>query len=690
MSAAACRVVSLFNTKGGVGKTIVATALASALEGLLHRSTAFLSLEPAKDDTAEMLGNSPVHRVKEAITAEGLPGIIDVLRQRFAYVVIDAGSVFNELAVTAFEHSHMILLVTTPDVVAIRHTLRAIDQLVALRFPLPMIKVAINRAESHGNIHSRELRERFPIEVVAEIPSDGRLVSLAVNRSMPLMLSGNSTRIQDAFRRLARTLTDSPSLFVEHLAIDHTKLPAVPAELAPGASTEAPAEALPSDEDPVLALKRRIRSNLIERFDLKRIDLQTLNDPLKAKQLRERTEQVALELLVEEKGFPVSREERERLVKEIVDDTLGLGPLEDLMADQEISDILINGKDKIYVERRGRLSLTDKRFISNDQVLTVIDRIIAPLGRRIDESVPMVDARLPDGSRINAIIQPLSIRGPMVSIRKFSRERLTMEDLIRLGTLNAPMAQFLNAAVRARKNIIVSGGTGSGKTTMLNVLSAAIPEEERILTIEDAAELRLGQEHWVPLETRQPNVEGRGAVTVRHLFRNALRMRPDRILIGECRGDETLDMLQAMNTGHDGSLTTLHANSPEDVIARLDSLVLMGNVDLPVRAVREQIASAVHLVVHISRFSDGTRKVTHIDEITGIDDRGEEITFRELFLFRQRGLGPKGEVLGEFTATGQAPTFLAEVAARGIPLDPAIFQSAHGDHPEPHVQHHSG
>ena len=466
-------------------------------------------------------------------------------------------------------------------------------------------------------------------------------------------------------------------LFVEHVGIDRSMLP--PVEQPAVVMHEAPSpvgEALTDGEpeDPLAALKRKVHARLIERFDLKRLDL-TRKDPMKARQLKERTAQVVLDLIGEECGLVAGRTNREQLVEEIVDEALGLGPLEDFLDDEAVSDILVNGMDRIYVEKHGKLFLTEKAFLSNDQVLTVIERIIAPLGRRIDESNPMVDARLPDGSRVNAIIPPLAIGGPTLSIRKFGRVRFTMEDLIRLGTLDARMAEFLHVCVMARKNLIISGGTGSGKTTMLNVLSSYIPPGERIITIEDAAELRLSQEHWVPLEARPPNIEGKGMITIRQVFRNALRMRPDRIIIGECRGDETLDMLQAMNTGHDGSMTTLHANSPRDVISRLDSLVLMSNVDLPVRAVREQITSAIDLVVHTARLSDGSRKMTHITEFTGMDEHAD-VSFRDLFVFHHQGLSPQGEVLGMFTATGQRPSFLEEMAAKGVRLDEAMFHNA--------------
>ncbi len=671
------RVISIFSTKGGVGKTLITANLAASLQVHLNKPTALVELPPAGGDAATMLGSVGVQRVAEGVSAASLPGRLATLQQTCAYVLVDAGSAFSDAAVAAFEHSNLIILVATPDLVSIAHTHRAIDVLQALKFPLNMVRVIINRADSRGNLPSRDVTEQFPVPVIAQIPSDGRVVSLSVNQGIPLVVSKDGGRIQEAFRRLARTLLDMPELFVKEGTLDRSALARIAPQASASVSSAAGDHAMvpkpPAPEEPLLKLRRTVHSKLIERLDLKRLDFATMNDPVEARRLKERTERVALELISEERGFITGMAERTRLVKEIVDEALGLGPLEDLIADEQVSDILVNGKDKIYVERHGKLFLTGKVFTSNEQLLTVIERIVAPLGRRIDESAPMVDARLSDGSRVNAIIHPLSLKGPILSIRKFSRERYTMEDLIRFHTLTPPMADFLQMCLRVRKNIIVSGGTGSGKTTLLNSLSSFIPEGERIITIEDAAELRLGQEHWVPLEARPPNIEGRGQVTIRHLFRNALRMRPDRIIIGECRGDETLDMLQAMNTGHDGSLTTLHANSPQDVISRLDSLVLMSNIELPIRAIREQIVSAIDLIVHTARLSDGSRKLTHITEITGMDAQAD-VLFRDLFRFVQQGVGPNGEVLGQFSPTGQLPTFLEEMKAQGIPIDEAMFK----------------
>ena len=354
------------------------------------------------------------------------------------------------------------------------------------------------------------------------------------------------------------------------------------------------------------------------------------------------------------------------------DEALRLGPLEDLLADDSVNEIMVNGPHQVYVERGGRLQLTDLQFSDDASVLAIIERIVAPLGRRIDESQPYVDARLSDGSRVNAIIPPLSLSGPSITIRKFAKRKLTVEDFIRFGTWSANAAKFLDVCVKLRKNIVVAGGTGSGKTTLLNLLSSFIPPTERIVTVEDAAELKLEQPHVVRLEARPPNVEGKGAVTIRDLVKNCLRMRPDRIIVGECRGGEALDMLQAMNTGHDGSLTTVHANSPRDVVSRLETMVLMSGMELPSRAIREQIASAIDIIVHESRLADGSRKVTAITEVTGLE--GQQIVMQDLFTFKQAGIDENGKILGEFKPTGAMPTFFDTLKYRGMNLDPGIFQ----------------
>ena len=373
---------------------------------------------------------------------------------------------------------------------------------------------------------------------------------------------------------------------------------------------------------------------------------------------------------IDEEGLALTRAERVRMLEQITDEIIGLGPMEPLLRDDTVTEIMVNGPRQVYIERSGRLELTNVVFQNDDHVMRIIDRIIAPIGRRIDESSPMVDARLTDGSRVNAIIPPLSLIGPVITVRKFSASPFTVDDLIRFGTSTPEMFDFLRACVEARLNIFVSGGTGSGKTTTLNVLSSFIPNDERIITVEDAAELQLRQEHVVTLESRPPNIEGRGAVPIRELVRNCLRMRPDRIIVGECRGGEALDMLQAMNTGHDGSMSTGHANSPRDMLARLETMVLMAGVDLPLRAIREQVSSAVDLIVHQSRLKDGTRRIVNITEVQGME--GDVIVMQDVFVFEQTGV-VEGKIQGRLRPTGIRPKFVEKFEVMGIHLPRGLF-----------------
>jgi pilus assembly protein CpaF len=408
-------------------------------------------------------------------------------------------------------------------------------------------------------------------------------------------------------------------------------------------------------------LRREIHRRLLEHLDLATVEPQKLDDPsLRPKVLS------ALRRIAQNLNARIPTDvDRDALVGEMVDEALGLGPLENLLNDPMVSEIMVVDPNTIYVERAGKLTRSEARFTDDERVRAVIERIVTPLGRRIDESSPLVDARLRDGSRVNAVIRPLALRGSAITIRKFARSPLTLERLVGFGALTEDMGRFLTRAVIAKKNIVIAGGTGSGKTTLLNVLSAAIPSDERIVTIEDAAEIQLGQPHVVSLETRPANMEGKGEYSIRDLVKNALRMRPDRIVVGECRGGEALDMLQAMNTGHDGSLTTTHANSPREAIARLETLVLMAGLELPVRAIREQIAGAVHLLVQQSRLSDGSRKVTAISEVTGISDDGD-VELVPIFEFIRTGTGGDGAVLGEFRATGFLPSFLNQFLLMGL------------------------
>lgn len=410
-----------------------------------------------------------------------------------------------------------------------------------------------------------------------------------------------------------------------------------------------------------LDLKSRVQQKLLSELDP--------SMDTRSAEVRNTIEELFNTILAEE-NIVLSRAEKTRLFDQIVAEILGFGPLEILLADETISEIMVNGAKNVYVEQKGRLTRSNVVFENEDHVLRVLDRIVAPLGRRIDESSPMVDARLPDGSRVNAIIRPLALCGPTITIRKFSKKPLTVEDLIRFGSFTAEIAEFMRACVIARLNGVVSGGTGSGKTTLLNVMSSFIPNDERIVTIENAAELQLRQEHVVTLETRAANIEGKGEVTIRDLVINSLRMRPDRIVVGECRGGEALDMLQAMNTGHDGSLTTAHANTPRDCLARLETMCLMAGMDLPVRAIREQISAAVDVIVQQERLRDGSRKVVKISEVQGME--GDIITMSEIFEFEQTGY-EAGKVIGRIRPTGLRPKFIDRIDAAGIHLPPAVF-----------------
>jgi pilus assembly protein CpaF len=436
---------------------------------------------------------------------------------------------------------------------------------------------------------------------------------------------------------------------------------------APTRSYEA--EAVPAADDPLTRLKRRAQEALLVRMGPSLFDAKTTAAQLDAIAVQE------LGAVIEQEKIPLTASERDRLVAEITDQVLGYGPIERYLADPSVTEIMVNGLDTIYIERDGKISATDAQFLSDDHILRVIDRIVAPVGRRVDELSPMVDARLPDGSRVNAIIPPLALDGPVLTIRKFGNRTFTADDLVGMGTMTQQLAAFLEACVEGRMNILVSGGTGSGKTTMLNVLSAMVPEDERIVTIEDSAELRLAQRHVVRLEGRPPNIEGRGEVVARDLVRNALRMRPDRIIVGEVRGGEALDMLQAMNTGHDGSLSTLHANSPRDAISRIETMSLMAGFDLPIRAIREQIASAVDLLVHVARLRDGSRRITRVCGIEGME--GEVITLSDLFVFEYGdGRDMDGRIRGTLRSTGIRPKFDDRLLDAGIEVPAEVFQPA--------------
>lgn len=710
----------IFSTKGGVGKTFIALNVAVSLAAK-NKKVLLLDFDlQAGSDLARMVNLRPtrsivdvcadpeamdnpkaierqalkhesgfdffpcVSQIDEAVKVDQdkIRFFLKNCAQVYEYIIIDGGKVFNQTLITVLDQSNLILLVATPDVLSVYQTRTCLKVLSALHFPSQIVKIVLNRSASRGGVAWQEVRAALPNDIFVQIPSDGKAVGLALNRGVPCISDSPNSPVSEALEQLVKNLLKD-GVFVlgtESVRIS-TKTQGEGEEdfwgkLGVGqhlSESKEVVSATKEDED-IIKLKQAVHDKIVDRLNLRNITMESLRDPVQARKIRESAEKVIGDLLAEEAGALISSlEERRKLVKEITDEALGLGPLEEFLADPEITDIMVNNKDELYVEKKGKIILTNKRFISNSQIRAVIDRIIAPLGRRIDESTPMVNARLPDGSRINAIIPPLSLKGPMLTIRKFAQERITVEDLIHTHhTVSKPMVDFLNACVHTRKNIIVSGGTGAGKTTLLNVISSFIPDDERILTIEDAAELKLRQSHWGRLESRPPNIEGRGEVTIRDLFVNSLRMRPDRIVIGECRGPEVLDMLQAMNTGHDGSMTTLHANSTRDVLVRMSSMILLSGIDLPLKAIYEMISTAIDVIVQISRFSDGTRKITGITEVVGLDEK-REVIMKDIFVFEHQGMGPDGKVVGEYKATGYIPVCYDDFVKKGIIIDKSIF-----------------
>jgi len=723
--AAGSHVIAVVGGKGGVGKSTFAVnyAIATAVDS--KGKVILLDMDPrACGDIGMLLGAKPKRTLLELGAYDGkidanammtyvsphptgihyMPSVLEVeqlvsfepaqaakaiqtLTNYYHIVVVDLGSDLDACGVKVLEQCSMIYVLTNPEIIVLHHTRRIVEKIQNLLFPSDMIKIVLNRYSPKKGIAPQMIQTNLKKQIVAVIPEDEVTTVTSMVKAQPFVVTAKNTEITKSYFMLVRSIAEQQVLEkLSQLKKPSDALSRFAGGKAPGApggpgGKDAPA---PSqivfdrnsmrDEKPGdqwSALKQRIHKRLIETIDLKKVDTETGNDPKKKAVLREKTKTVVVELLDKEEHPFRSRDEIQKLVKEILDEALELGPLQDLLADDSVNEIMVNRKDQIYVERGGKLVKTSVGFSGTAQLLAVIERIVAPLGRRIDEKTPYVDARLPDGSRVHAIIPPLSIQGPMLTIRKFAKSRITYKDLVKYGSMTDEMADFLRCCIEARLNVIISGGTGSGKTTLLNVMASFIPSSERILTVEDSAELQLPQDHWGRLETRPANIEGKGEVSIRELVRNTLRMRPDRIVVGECRAGEALDMLQAMNTGHDGSMTTVHSNSPRDCIARLETLVMMAGMDLPAKAIREQIASAVNLVVQQSRLSDGSRKVTSITEIVGM--QGEVVTMQEIFGFRKTGLDKNRKVQGKHVATGFIPKFIDELEQQGIKIPRGIF-----------------
>jgi pilus assembly protein CpaF len=677
-------IVVVINAKGGSGATTLALEAARALKrtggpvalvdaDLSGRRTLAVMLDAVRAFDANrtlgifsLISSGGITAVELTdsldnaymLRSDEVDGLVDKLVQQHDAVIVDAPAPFAAAVRPFVTRASRYVIVLEPNLLGTSAARTLIGDLARFGIPLSRIWIATNLRGGRSEITARELEKALGGTVIAEVPSKG---------------DRNYTRAIEALaKRLASAPAETPLGSLRpsaNVAAPGTSSPVAGGAASNGAAgsnghTETRANLRPTS-DKRDRLKMEIHEQVTKRIDVVAAS-RAHTDGQKIAELRAQISEVTGQLLSERADIE-SVEERAGLQQEIIDELLGLGPLEDLMRDPAVSEIMVNGPNIIYVERGGKLTRTDRRFNDDRHLRTIIERIIAPLGRRIDESSPMVDARLQDGSRVNAIIEPLAIDGATLTIRRFGTKRLTMDDLIRFGAIIPEAIGLLKAMVEARLNIVVSGGTGSGKTTFLNILSNYIPNGERIVTIEDAAELMLNQEHVVRLESRPANIEGRGAVSIRDLVKNSLRMRPDRIVIGECRSGEALDMLQAMNTGHDGSLTTLHANTPRDALARLETLVLMAGFDLPVRAIREQVASAVDAIVQIERLRDGSRKCTSITEVVGME--GDIVTMQELIRYQQKGIDKDNKVIGEFQYTGVQPHYASRFEEAGVEFD---------------------
>jgi pilus assembly protein CpaF len=597
------------------------------------------------------------------INEEGLGKTLKMLPNIHALTIIDGGSELTPLTIKALEFTTLILLVVTPDVLAVNQGRRMYGDLTTMLFPKDMVQVVMNQFVNGHPVTADIVGKQMGKAIFAVVPRDDQNCTAALTRSTPVIAMSKNAPFSAGVTDIVRKIVQKnvlPSL--EKLAKPQE---AAKKTAPPGAEGEEK-----KGRDLWTELKARIHRALVEEMDLKKQDD---SDPRARIILREQTKKMIVDILGKEdtKAVLQGRDDMNRIVKEILDEALALGPLEDMLSDKTISEIMVVGPKKIYYEQSGKVKKSEITFTNDQQVRNVIERIVAPIGRRIDEKTPYVDARLPDGSRVHAIIPPCSIDGSCITIRKFPDKRLTYKDLVKFGSMTEEMADFMRISVEAHRNIVVSGGTGSGKTTLINMLGGFIQSNERIITCEDSAELNFPQDHVVRLETRPPSLEGDGEIDIRCLVKQTLRMRPDRIVVGECRGGETLDMLQAMNTGHDGSMTTVHSNTPRDSIGRLETLVQYAGAGLSPRAIREMIASAVHMVIQQSRCDDGTRKIMNITEIGGI--QGEIITLQDIFMYKQEGIGRDGKIQGKFMATGFIPKFIETLEKKGYKIPRGLF-----------------
>ncbi len=699
-----CHLISIVGGKGGVGKSVFSANLAATFLQELKARTLLLDLDSRScGDQNILMGKRPIKTISEItrftgqINKQTIPSLatplssglfyigavkspseslhlnpqlavsqIERFSPYFNFIIADLGSELEELQFSIIEKSSAILLVTTPEVLSVNQTLKKSHEIMSTSLPGELLLTVVNRSNRLG-LSPQAIAKTLNRQLIGVIPQDDSNVLSSVQSGTPFVISQPNLPITHSYHEVVRRLTNSGLLNKLKTLTHNTKLKKpITQKTSPTSSRKQMTDAPP----PNVLLKLRVHQALISAMDLKKGITNTKDDPSKEQALRQKTQRTISEILDrEQKGL--SREERSQIIKEILDEALGLGPLEELLENNDVTEVMVNGPHKIFIEKRGKVQHSPVTFTGNLQLRNVIERIVTPLGRRIDEKTPYVDARLKDGSRVNAVIEPLSIDGPSLTIRKFAKTPITPKDYVQWNSMTQDMLDFFKICVENGLNIIISGGTGSGKTTLLNVLSGFVPSKERIITVEDAAELQLKQEHVVRLETRPANMEGSGAITIRDLVKNTLRMRPDRIIVGECRGGEALDMLSAMNTGHDGSMTTVHANNPREAISRLETLCLMAGIELPVKAIREQISQAINMIIQISRLSDGSRKITNVTEIVGM--QGDKVTLQEIFCFKEKGFDKNRKIIGQFEALGLIPSFVEEFERKGIKIPRSLF-----------------
>lgn len=703
-------IIAVTGGKGGVGKSVFSANLALAFLMEMRQPTCLVDLDSQScgdqnvilglreprtvTDLVNFTGSISQNNINQVVTTHpttnlGFVGAvrgreetltvqpetaikqIEALSNVYRYIIVDIGNVMTALQMMLIERATTLIIVTTPEVLAVNQTLRMMGEFASASLPTEMLQVVINKGSSTG-LAPAAIGQTLKRPILGVIPQDDAAAAGALQRSTPVVVGQTKSPVSVAHFEVVRKLSGGILSQLKSLARPQGLKFKKEGPIAEAGQNRF-SRNVPKNVDPRTALKLTVHNELIKAMDLKKGITDTQGDPQKEAELRKKTNAVISQLVDKESpGLP--RDERVQIIKEVLDEALGLGPLEDLLEDASVTEIMVCGHQKIYIEKGGLVQLSPTTFTSNFHLRKVIERIVSPLGRQINESVPYVDARLKDGSRVNAVIEPLSIDGPAVTIRKFRKKPVSPETYVNEWSAStASMMEFLRICVQNKMNVIISGGTGSGKTTLLNTLSGFIPANERIVTIEDAAELQLKQDHVVRLETRPANMEGTGQVTIRDLVKNSLRMRPDRIVVGECRDGAALDMLQAMSTGHDGSMTTVHANNPKEAIGRLETLCMMAGMDLPAKAIREQIAGAVNLIVQIQRLSDGSRKIIDITEVQGM--QGEIITQQQVYVFKEKGFDKNRKIIGQFQATGLIPKFIEKFEKRGIIIPKSLFSN---------------